>query len=185
MRNLNEYIEESILDNDLEKQTDSIVDKKSKLDLFKSCLGQSKSVKVEFNSRGRFFVRNGICFLDLKKYKQIIPLLKEHGIESEYQLFIQNFKGKASDLGTSNWSAHSLKFENCILDIDSTINCDIISFNHTDITKWSVDQKWESANYDDWSAHYLAHDYIDDHCKGVKIAAPKANNVRKRGTIKI
>lgn len=181
-----ERIEEGLLDFTLENATDKIANNKSKLQEFKKCLGKSdKSVKIEINKDGKLFIRGGICRLDLNKYKQIIPIINELGLETEYTLYIENFKGGVSQLGTSNWNVHTVEFDHCVLSIDDIINTNSVSFKHSDIISWTVDQKWVSAGLDDRAAMYLAQAYIDDHCRGIKMTNGLSSKVRKRGDIKI
>lgn len=185
MKTLDSYIEESLLDNELENTSDKIVDQRKILKIFKDSLGPTsdKSVKCEFNKNGKIFIRGGHCYLDLKKNKQLIPILRQYGIESEYTLFIENFKGKTSELGTQNWDVYSLTFNNCVLTIDNVVNVKGVRFNNTDIIKWTTTQDWERASIDGHSADYLAHAYIDDHCSKVKMATGNNSVIRKRGNI--
>ena len=103
--------------------------------------------------------------------------------ENEYTLFIENFKGKTSELGTQNWNVYSLTFNNCVLTIDTVVNVKGVRFNNTDIIKWTTTQDWERASVDGHSADYLAHAYIDDHCSKVKMATGSNSVIRKRGNI--
>lgn len=184
MKTLDSYIEESLLDNELENTSDKIVDQRKILKIFKDSLGPTsdKSVKCEFKD-GKIFIRGGHCHLDLKKNKQLIPILRQYGVESEYTLFIENFKGKTSELGTQNWDVYSLTFNNCVLTIDNVVNVKGVRFNNTDIIKWTTTQDWERASVDGHSADYLAHAYIDDHCSKVKMATGGNSVIRKRGNI--
>ena len=106
-----------------------------------------------------------------------------HGIESEYTLIVENFKGKTSELGTQNWDCYSITFKSCVLTIDNEIHLTGVSFNNTDIIKWFATQTWETASCDSRSVNYLAHAYIDDHCKNIKIASGSGSVIRKRGNI--
>ena len=72
MKTLDNYIEESLLDNELESASDKIVDQRKILKIFKDSLGPAdKLVKSEIRN-GKIVVRGGSCHLDLKKNKQLI-----------------------------------------------------------------------------------------------------------------
>ena len=183
MKTIDSYIEESLLDNELESASDKIVDQRKILKIFKDSLGPTdKLVKSEIRNE-KIVVRGGSCHLDLKKNKQLSPVRKQCGIESEYTILIENFKGKTSELGTQNWNCRSISFNNCVLTIDNEVHATGVNFDNTDIIKWSATQIWETASCDSRSANYLAHAYIDDHCKNVKMTNGSTTVTRKRGNI--
>jgi hypothetical protein len=170
MKNINEYIEESILD--MNELSADIAVKKDEVwrDLMET-YGQllygwreiSKD-NISFDKKGRI-IFDTYVILDLN----VIPdCIKKYGLGEITKLKIENYRGKISKLNI--YKCYTISFANCRLEFDKTLNCDSIDFELCSIDKLniSIKQPWKSWCMDESTRQNIVCLYMEKLSPGAK-----------------